>query len=95
MKTAYWQCWRKVVVAVDADNSFALTNGRTGTAEYQILVGDSTTAVKAEEAVLTIGNTNRTAQVSIYFALSGTPVYAGTYTGTCTFAVSVKQNASE
>lgn len=84
-----------VEVAVDAENSFELTNGGTGIVNYQLFVGDSTTAAIAGDTVLTTGNTNQAAQMSIRFALDGTPVYAGTYTGACTFAVSVKQSASE
>lgn len=87
---------QEVVVAVDAANNFALTNGGTDSVNYQLFVGDSTAAVNAGEAVLTAANTGEeTKQVSIRFGLSSTPVYAGTYTGTCTFAVSVKERASE
>ena len=85
-----------VEVAVDETNSFALTNGGSGQLSYQVFAGESTTAVSAGQTVLTAANTGgNTRQVSIRFGLSGTPVYAGTYSGTCTFAVSVKQSASE
>lgn len=85
-----------VEVEVDANNIFSLSNGGTDSLTYQIFAGDSSDSVEAGETVLSTGNTRETTSASIRFALKEgeVPSYAGIYTGTCTFVVSVKQSAS-
>lgn len=79
-----------VEVAVDKSNAFKMTNGGNDSVGYEVFVGESTAAVEAGGTVLSTGNTSQTAQVSVKFKLDSTPAYAGIYTGTCIFAVSVK-----
>ncbi len=86
-----------IVVSVAADNKFKLENGKSSTVGYQLFVGDSTTAVNAGGTILSTGNTSQNgeaASVKIRFALSENAPYAGNYSGTCKFVVSVEDNAS-
>ena len=89
---------QQVTVSVAEDTNFNLYYGGNTSDDsiaYQAFAGGNQTALKGGDAILTSGNTatGQTSQVSLTFHVTGTPKYSGSYTGTITFTVSVKDAA--
>ncbi len=73
----------------DTDNAFKVTNGGTGVLTYKVTNGDNPVALG--DKVLTVNPKDGTTGSNIlkFNAPTGIPQFAGTYTGTVTFTVSV------
>ena len=72
------------------DNAFTVSNGKTGVLAYEVKVGE--TPVSVGGTVLTVNpSTAATGSATLNFSTpTNTIVYAGDYSGTVTFTVSVK-----
>ena len=71
------------------DNAFTVETTEGAVLAYTVKIGDST--VNVNDAVLTVNpKETSSGSASLSFALSDTIQYAGNYTGTVTFNVSVK-----
>lgn len=81
---------KKVKVTLAGD--FRLTTGENGTSyelPYTVKVGDSNTAIQTGDIVATFG-TSTTDQTSTLHFAADNPTYAGEYTDTVTFTISVE-----
>ena len=77
-------------IEVTLESNFALTAG-TGTTyqlPYTVTVGDDTTAIATGDTVATF-TTNTNEQTSTLHFAAGNPTYAGDYSDTVTFTISV------
>ncbi|MGN1473482.1 MAG: beta strand repeat-containing protein, partial [Eubacteriales bacterium] len=76
------------------ENAFTLSNGGTDTVTYQVTKDSKDgTVIHVDEAVLTVagGTDNNSGSVTLYFTPASVPKYAGKYTGTVTFTVSLEE----
>ena len=73
-----------------ADNAFTVSNGKTGLLTYEVKVGE--TLISVGGTVLTVNPTTApTGSATLNFSTpTNTIVYAGDYSGTVTFTVSVR-----
>lgn len=79
-----------VSVSLDADNDFTVTTAQGATLTYTVTVNSA--AISAGDEILAVNPADTdNGSVTVMFAIDESAIqYAGTYTGTATFTVAVK-----
>ena len=83
----------KLTATSGTGNAFTVSNGKTGLLTYEVTVGE--TPVSVDDTVLTVNPTTApTGSATLNFSTpTNTIVYAGDYSGTVTFTISVANEA--